>query len=241
MNQGSSSMANEITTGRVHWSYGGHRLLIEHPMPATDDTLLPNSVTFTDFFREERTDALGIGGAILDRRLVVGGLRAGEQTGYSDWETCVNASIPVNWLLDWTPPRLDVDQSVAITLLKQFRLLLAPTEGEAAFSGPRGHHLAPRRQSLAMRLVATDRAQREQLVRELAHAFRAEPLEDGWTHPAEGLVADALSQPRAHEWLHAFCVGPTRIPDAASVLICLGRLDRPRMAGQARSGSTGGG
>lgn len=220
-------MTDDVTNAGLGWPYGGSGLLIEPAMPATPEAEVSrNSITLTEL-RDERIADLSVTGTALGCPLIVDGLRAGEQTGYYDWETWVNASIPVNLVPAWgsRPPVLD--PSVAITLLKQIRLFVAPWEGDAVPLSRGASHFSEFRQSLAERLVAADSAQRERLAQDLNHAFAVEPLEDGWTHPAEDIVAESLRQPRAQEWLHGFCVGPARSADAASVLLCLGRLDSP--------------
>lgn len=67
----------------------------------------------------------------------------------------------------------------------------------------------------------------------LRAAFEEEPLEDGMYHPAEEIIANALSgteNPMVLAWLKAFSLDSSHASLAASVLRCLGRLKHPGTA-----------
>ena len=75
--------------------------------------------------------------------------------------------------------------------------------------------------------AAEDR-EREQLAIQLHAAFEREALENGFDHPAETVIADALaSSPRALEWIQTLSLDKADPGFAASLLRCLGRLERP--------------
>ena len=85
------------------------------------------------------------------------------------------------------------------------------------------------RSPVAQPVVAEDR-KRERLVIVLHAAFETDPLENGFDHPAESIIADALEEtggPQALEWMGAFCLDTSDPSFAASVLRCLGRMERP--------------
>ena len=61
-------------------------------------------------------------------------------------------------------------------------------------------------------------------------AFEQEPLEDGMHHPAEEIIADALTgteNPEVLAWLKACSLDSSHPSFAASVLRCLGRQKHP--------------
>ena len=64
----------------------------------------------------------------------------------------------------------------------------------------------------------------------LRAAFEEEPLEDGIYHPAEEILANALSgteNPMVLAWIKTFSLDSSHASLAASVLRCLGRLKNP--------------
>ena len=64
----------------------------------------------------------------------------------------------------------------------------------------------------------------------LRTAFEEKPLEDGMHHPAEEIIADALSgteNPKVLAWLKAFSLDSSHASLAASVLRGLGRQKHP--------------
>lgn len=61
-------------------------------------------------------------------------------------------------------------------------------------------------------------------------AFESDPLEDGFHHPAEEIIATALVSagvPEILVWLKGFVLDTEQLGHAASVLRCLGRQHRP--------------
>lgn len=114
------------------------------------------------------------------------------------------------------------------------------------FGSPRRSAGLIRRESLFLTLVdasedrpatgerhfAGSRA-KERLAARLHAAFDADPLEDGMNHPAEEIIARELRKSengQALEWFKDISLDSTRPAFAASVLRCLGRLDRPGTA-----------
>lgn len=72
--------------------------------------------------------------------------------------------------------------------------------------------------------------EQKRLEDKLRAAFDNVPLEDGMHHPAEGIIADALTGTENSDvltWLKAFSLDSTRASLAASVLRCLGRQEHP--------------
>ena len=70
----------------------------------------------------------------------------------------------------------------------------------------------------------------KQLEFALFELFDAVPLEDGMSHPAEEVIAEALQsgeEHRALEWFRAFSLNITHPSFAASFLRCLGRQFAP--------------
>lgn len=77
--------------------------------------------------------------------------------------------------------------------------------------------------------VAEDR-RRERLAIVLHEAFETDPLESGFDHPAESIIAEALQTPereQALEWIRAIALDASDPSFAALVLRCLGRIERP--------------
>ena len=72
--------------------------------------------------------------------------------------------------------------------------------------------------------------EKERFLNSLWDAFEIEPLESGFDHPSEGIIREAmLSMEEEHvlEWLRSVSLDPQHPSLAASVLRCLGRLERP--------------
>ena len=72
--------------------------------------------------------------------------------------------------------------------------------------------------------------EQKRLEDKLRAAFDDVPLEDGMHHPAEGIIADALTGTENSDvftWLKAFSLDSRRASLAASVLRCLGRQEHP--------------
>lgn len=64
----------------------------------------------------------------------------------------------------------------------------------------------------------------------LRASFDADPLEDGISHPAEEIIAEALRSEegqRVLEWVRAYSLSAVQSSFAASVLRCLGRQTEP--------------
>lgn len=71
---------------------------------------------------------------------------------------------------------------------------------------------------------------RENLHTRLAISFEIDPVEDGMTHQAEWIIADALRSTQPHavlKWIKEFSIDETRPVFAASVLRCIGRQESP--------------
>lgn len=66
----------------------------------------------------------------------------------------------------------------------------------------------------------------------LYEAFDAEPLEDGVSHPAEGILSDLVSgdEQAPFEWLKDICLEYHSADLSSSILRCLGRLTKPGTA-----------
>ena len=78
-----------------------------------------------------------------------------------------------------------------------------------------------------MTITTPDTRAQERLAVRLRAAFEDSPIEDGMTHPAEAIIADALrsatdSQPL--HWLKSICTDASQPRLAASTLRCLGRI-----------------
>ena len=72
--------------------------------------------------------------------------------------------------------------------------------------------------------------EKERFLNSLCATFEVEPLESGFDHPSEGIMHEAMqSMMEEHvlEWLWPLSLDPQHPNLAASVLRCLGRLDRP--------------
>lgn len=72
--------------------------------------------------------------------------------------------------------------------------------------------------------------EQKRLEDKLRAAFDDVPLEDGMHHPAEGIIADALTGTENSDvltWLKAFSLDSRHASLAASVLCCLGRQEHP--------------
>ena len=65
----------------------------------------------------------------------------------------------------------------------------------------------------------------ERLERALRGVFDADPLEDGVSHPAEQIVAEAVGTSGALDWLNGFVLATDSPTFGASTLRCLGRLN----------------
>ena len=73
-----------------------------------------------------------------------------------------------------------------------------------------------------------NRRERERLFSRLMYSFEEEPVEDGMYHPAEDIIAEALSSEREQHvlsWLAEFSEDAGRPAFAASLLRCLGRYE----------------
>ena len=68
-------------------------------------------------------------------------------------------------------------------------------------------------------------SRRERLERALRDAFDADPLEDGVSHPAEQIVAEAVGTSGALDWLRGFVLDTDSPTFGASTLRSLGRLN----------------
>lgn len=82
---------------------------------------------------------------------------------------------------------------------------------------------------IAQPAVAEDR-RRERLAIMLHAAFDTDPLESGFDHPAESIMAEALQtteRQQALEWIRAIALDASDPSFAASVLRCIGRIERP--------------
>ena len=80
--------------------------------------------------------------------------------------------------------------------------------------------------------LLTDQGSRLRVRLEIAlhAAFESDPLEDGFHHPAEEIIAAALvstAAPAVFGWLKGFALDTAQPGHAASVLRCLGRQTRP--------------
>ena len=108
---------------------------------------------------------------------------------------------------------------------------------ESTFKWERLNHLAKelsdrwlesiRTEIAAHRTVAISR-NFDGLEADLKASFRNEPVEDGFTHAAEDILASALSETPGEptlEWIHWFSMDTSRPADASSTLRCLARLD----------------
>lgn len=68
------------------------------------------------------------------------------------------------------------------------------------------------------------------LAAKLRASFEADPLEDGVSHPAEQIIAEALCATEGHrtlDWLKALSLDAKRPSFSSSVLRCLGRQKHP--------------
>ena len=137
------------------------------------------------------------------------------------------ASISADRTIDWIPPKADIDPSIAVSLLRQVRVSFEIHDLESVAPRYGDSSAIPQQAASGAHVVAVGEAERERLARRLSRAFETEPLEDGWSHPAEDILAGVFAHERAAEWLTALCVGPARTSDAASTLACLARLHRP--------------
>lgn len=71
-------------------------------------------------------------------------------------------------------------------------------------------------------------AAEEEFRQKLLLSFEREPIEDGYSHPAEQIIEDTLKRykPGAINWIEAVYHGHTERPAvAANILRCIGRLD----------------
>lgn len=78
--------------------------------------------------------------------------------------------------------------------------------------------------------LANQTQRRDELAAKLRAAFQTSPLEDGFYHPSQLIIKEALYSLDGYpilDWLKAFSVDATRPDFAASVLCCLGRQQRP--------------
>ena len=207
-------------TGQTVGHYGTDTLLIEHDTSMAEDYILfDNSFAVAHFHEAPAVDLTTAGDMVLTHPFGVSGRpQAGDALWHRMLERWLTASIPMSNLSDWDPLNLKIDPSMAFTLPRGIQLFVAHHEGQPIGPGLGDSSRTPKSESLGARLTAADKAQRGRLARRLSLAFDTEPIEDGWTHPAEDIIADALSNPRAAAWLTEFCVGPTRTDDGASVM-----------------------
>ena len=78
--------------------------------------------------------------------------------------------------------------------------------------------------------VPAQDVEEEQIADKLHAVFKADPLENGFDHPAETIIQAALEATRNQHvlgWLRAFSLDIADPGFASSVLRCLGRLDLP--------------
>jgi len=72
--------------------------------------------------------------------------------------------------------------------------------------------------------------EKKRFLNSLWDAFEVEPLESGFDHPSEDIIREtmlSLEEERVLEWLRSVSLDPQHPSMAASVLRCLGRLERP--------------
>ena len=75
---------------------------------------------------------------------------------------------------------------------------------------------------------SVDPIARAQLERQLRNAFDRQPFEDGFDHPAENIIREALQTPYQQvvlEWLQSFALDTENPVFAATTLRCLGRIE----------------